>query len=187
MGFAGLRTILSYLLVAVLATGCAVIDSFKGADQPGDAAKPSATRADPDAAAVQPEKGAKRRGSRSARLKALPTRPLNVKADCSFRDPTGYRGAMKLDVKEARVNRFEASVDVPKHGSCRFNLADFRQTATMPNPVLRDTGSGCEVRMWEQGKRVTVAFSSCQAKCAANGAWERLWPILVDAPSGRCG
>jgi hypothetical protein len=179
-----LRSILVLSLVAVLAAGCAVVDSIKWPGQ-GDREASSAPSAEPEAAPSAPEKAGKAR--RSAKLKALPTRPLNVKADCSFRDPTGYRGAIKLDVKEARVNRFEANVDVPKHGACRFDLTDFRQTATMPNPVLRDSGSGCEVRMWEQGNRVTVAFSRCQSKCAAHGAWERLWPILVYAPSGRCG
>jgi len=185
MSLVRLRTTLVFMAVAALASGCAVIESIKGPERPSETAKPSGTA--PETAARESDQSAKRRGSRSAKLKALPVRPLNVKADCSFKDPTGYRGAMKLYVKEARVSRFEANVDVPQHGACRFDLADFRQTATMPNPVLRDAGSACEVRMWEQGNRVTVAFSRCQTKCAAFGAWERLWPILVDAPSGRCG
>lgn len=182
----GRRNLPLAVLVACLAAGCTVMD--RQPERPAEAAKkPSPSKTDAGAAAREAAKPARPRGSRSAKLKSLPVRPLNVRADCSFRDPTGYHGAMKLDVKEARVSRFEANVDVPKHGVCRFNLADFRQTATMPNPVLKDSGSGCEVRMWEQGSRVTVAFSRCQAKCAAHGAWERLWPILVDSPSGRCG
>lgn len=185
MSIRGLRATLVFATVVALVSGCAVIESIKGPERPSETAKPSGTAPETDAG--ESAKSAKRRGSRSAKLKALPVRPLNVKADCAFKDPTGYRGAMKLDVKEARVSRFEANVDVPQHGACRFDLADFRQTATMPNPVLRDAGSGCEVRMWEQGNRVTVAFSRCQNKCAAYGAWERLWPILVDARSGGCG
>jgi hypothetical protein len=115
----------------------------------------------------------------------IATRALNVSSDCSFRDPTGYRGEMKLKVADAAVHAFEAQVDVPEQGSCRFALSDFRQTETLPNVVLRARGSACTVRMWEQGKRVTVAFNDCADRCSG-GAYPYLWPILADR-SGGCG
>jgi hypothetical protein len=116
----------------------------------------------------------------------IPVKPLNVKADCSFRDETGYQGAMKLDVTNAQVRRFEASVDIPRRGNCRFDLKDFQQTGAMPSIVLKSQGSRCVVRMWEQGRRVTVAFDSCNDMCTGD-AFTYLWPFLADAHNGSCG
>ncbi|MDP1526965.1 MAG: hypothetical protein Q8M20_14215 [Rhodocyclaceae bacterium] len=118
-------------------------------------------------------------------LKPIKTRPLNAKASCGFRDPSGYRGRLKLDVKEASVNRFEASVDVPKKGSCSFNLKDFQQTDHLPNVVLAAKKGDCKVSLWEQEHRVTVAFRDCRAECSGNSV-EYLWPILVDNQKGSC-
>jgi hypothetical protein len=128
----------------------------------------------------------KQQFSYSSKPAKIPTRPLNVSADCSFKDPTGYRGSMKLEVAKSEVRRFEASVIIPEHGSCRFDLKGFRQSGTMPHVVLNAAGSGCEVRMWEQGRRVTVAFSRCEEMCSP-GAYVYLWPILADARRGTCG
>ena len=116
----------------------------------------------------------------------IPTRALNVAADCSFKDPTGYSGVMKLKVAGADVKAFEARVDVPNKGVCRFDLKDFRQTATLPNVALRAHDSSCVVHMWEQGSRVTVAFNDCQKMCSGD-AYTYLWPILANARNGSCG
>lgn len=122
-------------------------------------------------------------------LKPMPDKELDVRARCSFKDVQGGRGSMDLDVRKAEVKRFVAEVDIPKQGLCRFDLKTFEQTARMPNVVLTDSDSSCVVRMWEQpsGKKkgVTVSFNSCQAKCGGD-AFSYLWPILVDAQSGRC-
>jgi len=118
-------------------------------------------------------------------LKPMPVRPLNAKANCRFRDETGYRGRMNLDVKDARVARFDARVDVPKRGSCRFELKDFRQTGRLPAVVLAGKKSGCIVSLWEQGDQVTVAFRDCRAECSGDSV-DYLWPILVDNRKGSC-
>jgi hypothetical protein len=118
-------------------------------------------------------------------LKPIETRPLNAKAKCSFRDQTGYRGRLQLDVKAATVKHFEARVDVPKQGSCAFKLADFTQTDSDPNVVLSSRQGNCKVSLWEQGNQVTVAFRDCRSECSG-GAFEYLWPILVDNRKGRC-
>jgi len=118
-------------------------------------------------------------------LKPIESRPLNARASCGFRDPSGYRGKLKLDVKEASVNRFEASVDVPKKGSCSFKLKDFRQTDRLPNVVLAAKKGNCKVSLWEQEHQVTVAFRDCRAECSGNSV-EYLWPILVDNRNGLC-
>ena len=119
------------------------------------------------------------------KLKPIPDRELNVRTRCAFKDVQGGRGSMDLQVTKAEVKRFVAEVTIPKQGLCRFDMKEFEQTARMPNVVLHDKGSACTVRMWEQGKGVTVAFNGCQARCSGD-AFSYLWPILVDTRSGRC-
>lgn len=118
-------------------------------------------------------------------LKPIPDRALDVRTKCSFHDVAGGRGSMDLQVTKAEVKRFVAEVNIPKQGLCRFDMKNFRQTASLPNVVLTDGSSGCVVRMWEQEKGVTVAFNACQDKCSGD-AFSYLWPILVDTKSGRC-
>ena len=118
-------------------------------------------------------------------LKPLEDKPLNAKARCNFRDPTGYRGRLQLDVKEASVKRFEAKVDVPKRGSCNFRLADFSQVDSQPTVVLAAKKGDCKVRFWEQEHQVTVAFRDCRAECSGSSI-DYLWPILVDNRKGSC-
>lgn len=115
----------------------------------------------------------------------IPVRPLNVKTDCSFRDETGYHGALKLDVAEAKVNAFEARVNIPRRGACRFALKDFRQTKELPAIELSQAKGRCIVRVWEQGERVTVAFQQCEKMCSGN-SYSYLWPILNDRQKGSC-
>lgn len=118
------------------------------------------------------------------RLKPMPVRPLNVQADCQFKDEVGYSASVRLDVSYSEVIGFAATVDVPRRGSCRFNLADFQQVRREPHVELR-ARDGCVVRMWEQGDQVTVAFTQCAGRCD-RGTFDYVWPILVDRPSGRC-
>ena len=115
----------------------------------------------------------------------IPVRPLNIKTDCSFRDETGYNGALKLDVAEAKVKAFEAQVNIPKRGACRFDLKDFRQTKELPAIELSQARGRCIVRVWEQGERVTVAFQQCEKMCSGN-SYSYLWPILNDRRKGSC-
>jgi hypothetical protein len=158
----------SAVLLAALVSGCGSL-SAPVADGP---------RAEP----ARPSRPTTKPGQKPP---PIATRALNVSSDCTFRDPTGYRGEMKLKVADAEVQAFEARVDIPEQGVCRFALADFRQTETLPNVVLRARGSSCTVRMWEQGRRVTVAFNDCADRCTG-GAYPYLWPILASR-SGSCG
>ena len=118
-------------------------------------------------------------------LKPMPDKALDVRTKCSFHDVAGGRGTMDLHVTKAEVKRFIAEVSIPNQGLCRFDMKNFQQTTRLPNVVLTDEASGCVVRMWEQGKGVTVAFNSCAAQCSGD-AFSYLWPILVDTTSGRC-
>ena len=119
------------------------------------------------------------------KLKPIPDHALEVRTRCNFRDVGGGQGKMDLQVSKAEVKRFVAEVTIPKQGQCRFDMKTFAQTGRLPNVVLTDRIDGCVVRMWEQGKDVTVAFNSCQAKCSGD-AFSYLWPILVDTRNGRC-
>ena len=118
-------------------------------------------------------------------LKPIPDRALEVRAKCGFRNLSGGRGMLDLQVTKAEVKRFIADVNIPKQGLCRFDLKNFQQTALLPNVVLTDAASGCVVHMWEQEKSVTVAFNACQSMCAGD-AFSYLWPIVVDTRNGRC-
>lgn len=115
----------------------------------------------------------------------IPTRPLNVLAECRFRDETGYSGNLTLTIDQATVQAFEAAVNVPKRGVCQFSLKNFRQTKALPNVELSHLSDPCIVRVWEQGSRVTVAFQQCRKMCSGK-AWEHLWPILADTQDGSC-
>lgn len=115
----------------------------------------------------------------------IPVRPLNVSTQCEFKDEAGTHGRMALQIEEASVKRFNARVTLGKRGVCNFDLAGFRQTATLPTPVLSASDTACRVYMWEQGNAVTVAFSACHSHCTAD-SFDYLWPILVDNPSGKC-
>ncbi len=115
----------------------------------------------------------------------IPARALNVATNCNFRDETGYNGRMKLSIEKARIQAFEATVNIPRRGACRFDLKNFRQTRELPTVELSHLRDQCVVRVWEQGERITVAFQDCRKHCSGN-AWEHLWPILNDTRDGSC-
>lgn len=119
-------------------------------------------------------------------LKPQPTRPLNVRSRCSHKDAIGTVTRLNLLVKEADVKAFDVQVSLKGHGACRFNSSDFKQDARLPQVLLRHkTQNDCTVRMWEQGKEVTIAFNSCPQACEGQ-AFQYLWPVIVDAKTGRC-
>jgi len=153
-----------------------------GCTTPPPVPEPSAPVVQPDQAAARTARKPSRRGD--PRLRELLDRPLNVAAQCSFRDADGYRGRLDLAVEEAHVQRFVAEVTTPRDGSCRFDLDAFEQTATHP-VTLKNRSGDCHVHIWEQGTQVTVAFGECRSQCAGR-ARDYLWPILVNTGSGEC-
>jgi hypothetical protein len=165
------------LLAAALLAACAT------PEPPPPVAVPEPAPAPPVAAPEPRQDKLKHLANRN--LKPLPVRPLNARASCSFKDETGYRGRLRLDVKDAAVQRLEASVDVPKRGSCRFKLADFHQTDSQPAVVLAARNGDCRIRLWEQEEQVTVAFRDCRAECSGDSV-DYLWPILVNNRKGSC-
>lgn len=119
-------------------------------------------------------------------IKPQPTRPLNVRSKCSHRDAIGTTTKLDLLVKEAVVKAFSAQVTMKGYGTCSFNLKDFEQSEKLPQALLKHKNeAGCTVRMWEQGPKVTIAFNSCPKSCEGD-AFSYLWPIMLEAKSGRC-
>ena len=163
----------AWLLSALLAAGCAETGRQ---DEPGSATVPGEQKIE-----SQPLKYLKNRN-----IKPQPTRALNVRARCAGKDGIGNPTHLDLMVKEAEVKSFAAQVSMKDHGTCRFNLQDFEQTEKMPQPLLmHKRESGCSVRMWEQGPKVMVAFNGCQKSCEGD-AFSYLWPIMIEAKTGRC-
>ncbi len=120
---------------------------------------------------------------RSSKPLPIPERPLEVNADCRYRDDVGTEGKLVLDVQESKVERFASEVDMGRRGRCRFDLSAFEQVAWMPTPTL--VAGDCTVRMWEQGDQVTVSYQNCAGNCTS-GAHEYLWPTLVSRKTGTC-
>ena len=182
----GIRSLLLVLLVSLLGA-CATPEPLG----PEPAAVPEPAPAETPAVVRKPRPKVERIESQPLKhlahrnLKAMPVRALNVQTKCSFRDETGTRGKLDLQVKEAKVQRFSAEVAIAKRGICRFEMKNFKQTATLPAVVMNESGSSCLVRIWEQEKNVTVAFSGCETQCSGE-SFSYLWPILVDTRNGRC-
>ena len=121
--------------------------------------------------------------SAGKRLRPMPWRPLDVRADCRFRDEAGYTTRITLDVAQSKVKAFNADVDIPRRGSCSFH-GPFTQTREKPSVQLR-APDGCTVDIFEQGKAVTVGFANCASRCT-RGAFDYLWPIIIDRTNGQC-
>ena len=165
-----------WLLALLLAAGCA--ETGKQAES-GSAGGSTATGE--QKIESQPLKYLKNRN-----IKPQATRPLNVRAKCSTRDAIGTTRRLDLLVKEASVQTFDAQVTMKEYGACRFSLRDFEQIEKMPQALLRHRQeSGCTVRMWEQGNKVTIAFDNCPKSCEGD-AFSYLWPLIVEGKSGRC-
>jgi hypothetical protein len=170
------------LLAVLLAAGCAEVEK-----QPETKPVEEASAEKPAQEVSEPKfKNSTLKYLAGRNLKPQPTRPLNVKSRCSHRDAIGTTTKLDLLVKEAVVKTFDAQVTMKGYGTCRFNLSEFEQAEKLPQALLKHKrDAGCLVRMWEQGPKVTVAFNSCAKSCEGQ-AFDYLWPIVVEAKSGRC-
>ena len=166
----------AWLLLSLLAAGCAELGK-----QAESGPESGTTAIGEQKIESQPLKYLKNRN-----LKPQPTRPLNVRAKCSTKDAIGTVRRLDLLVKEASVQTFDAQVTMKEYGACRFSLRDFEQVEKMPQALLRHRQeTGCTVRMWEQGNKVTIAFDNCPKSCEGD-AFSYLWPLIVEGKSGRC-
>lgn len=167
------RTTLTVLMLSVLLAACSVLEIL----EPSGPDTSEATQEDME---QHPLKYLNKRN-----LKPMPVKPITVSSQCSKKDEAGTRTQLKLKVKESKVSDFSAFIAM-KQGDCRFDLKDFKQTATLPQVVLthRDREQ-CTVRMWTQDRQVTVAYNDCAQACTGE-SFDYLWPTLVDSRTGRC-
>lgn len=180
------RAALRFAVPLALLAGCAAPPPVPAPEPPVAIPAPSSATPTPQAASRAPALKKETLAHLSRRgLTPISGNALNAAASCRFRDDTGYAGQLELAVRDARVERLEARVDVPKRGSCNFRLDDFKQTESLPIVVLSAQRSACKISLWEQGHQVTVAFRDCRTECGGE-AVKYLWPILVDNREGSC-
>lgn len=120
----------------------------------------------------------------AAEMPAAAAAGLNLNGNCVAKEETGYAENVRVTVAGGQVRALDARIDIPKRGSCRYQLADFRQTKQTPFvELVARSNSACAVRMWQQGDRITVAPTDCEEKCA-RGAFEYAWPVQFNAAGG---
>ena len=115
----------------------------------------------------------------------MPLRSFSVNTQCNFRDETGNFGKATVDIASSKVNALKVELTMPKRGSCRYDLASFRQTQALPSIEL--TGPrNCRIHIWEQAEQITVAFADCHQMCSPASAHDYVWPLLIDKATGQC-
>jgi hypothetical protein len=177
------------LIVAVATGGCGGVKEKGGGKAEGIGKAPERQPAanppvPPAVQAAPPEPGTPR--ARAGAAAPIRARPLSVRSECTARDQTGYTESIRLAVDQGKVGLLEATILIPRRGSCGFHLSEFRQTRTEPHVELRsNSGTKCTVRMWQQDGRFTVAFSECQEKCT-RGAFDYIWPVELKMADGSC-
>jgi hypothetical protein len=112
--------------------------------------------------------------------------PITIAAHCAQVEEDGFREDARLTVDDNRVRAIDWQLWVGRRGSCRFALADFRQTREKPQVELVATdGSGCRLFVWQEPGRVTLAHHDCEARCT-QGVYDEAWPVSFDPSSGGC-
>jgi hypothetical protein len=125
------------------------------------------------------------RGLLSAQMHQTP-KPINIKLRCSFRNETGYNGSTMVEIVNNEVKALATQIQVPLYGgSCAFDGPGFRQLARSPSIELQHA-DGCTVRIWTQGRQLTISYSKCAAHCSNAEVFKYIWPVLIDQPSGKC-
>ncbi|MDQ7990932.1 MAG: hypothetical protein REI09_14975 [Candidatus Dactylopiibacterium sp.] len=118
-------------------------------------------------------------------LRGRPADTIDYRNRCSFRDETGYRGSTQVEIEDNRVLYLATAIELPSRGTCSFGGPGFRQTKSGPSLELRHA-DGCTVRIWTQGRQMTISYTRCEARCTPPQAFARVWPVLIDMPTGRC-
>lgn len=121
-----------------------------------------------------------------SKLKALEAKPIDLQANCRFHNETGYNGTMVADIRAGTVKQLSTVVNIPEQGSCKFDWEGFTQTQRLPSIELRHARDNCTVRIWQQGRQITVSYSNCAQRCSPANAFKYVWPVLVERTSGRC-
>ena len=113
-----------------------------------------------------------------------PVAGMSFTGNCVAKDETGYTENAQISVADGKVSQLAVRIDVPKRGTCRYQLAAFNQTKQTPFVELVATSnSACSLRIWRQGDRVTLAATDCADKCA-RGAFYYAWPVAFNTAGG---
>lgn len=120
-----------------------------------------------------------------AQLREIP-QPITFHRQCVFRDETGYNGTALVDIANNEVRALSTTINVPDRGACNFDMAGFQQTQRSPSIELRHKGDGCTVRIWRQGRQLTISYSRCARRCASPETFAYVWPVLIDMGSSVC-
>ncbi|GAA5173919.1 hypothetical protein GCM10025771_02360 [Niveibacterium umoris] len=148
--------------------------SGKGADRPLPPAPLKATEPAPAAPSVGRPK------------KAMEAKPLNASFRCASHDERHHIAQADVEVTDGNVKYLRARLATPLGGVCEFGLPDFTQTQRMPSVELKARSGRCTLRMWEQGPKVTLAYSNCEQYCKPGNTMDYILPILYDRRVNRC-
>lgn len=148
--------------------------SGKGADRPLPAVPLKPTPPSPAAPAVGRPK------------KAMEAKPLNVTFRCAAHDERHHTAQADIEVADGNVHYLRTRLATPLGGVCEFALPDFTQTQRMPSVELKARSGRCTLRMWEQGPKVTLAYSNCEQYCKPSSTMDYILPILYDRRVNRC-
>jgi hypothetical protein len=109
---------------------------------------------------------------------------LSLQGNCVSKEEAGYAEYAKIDIEGGQVRQLDARIDIPGHGSCHYQLAEFRQTQQTPYvELLERLNESCVLRMWRQGNRITFAATNCSDKCSRD-AYDYAWPIEFNTAGG---
>lgn len=114
-------------------------------------------------------------------------RPIDLDGFCEQTEVDGFSERARLLVRANQVQALSWDVTVGRRGSCRFELAEFRQTKRRPHIelVARD-GSGCRLLVWQEPRRITLAHANCANRCVPGGIDDQAWPAMFDPRTGGC-
>jgi len=116
----------------------------------------------------------------------IPDRPIDLAGYCAQTEEDGFREQARLTVRDNRVDELSWQIWVGRRGSCRFELAEFRQVRSRPSIELaaRDGGS-CRLMVWQDPRRVTLAHAGCENRCTPD-VYEEAWPVMFEPGTGAC-
>lgn len=107
---------------------------------------------------------------------------------CAFHHPGGAREQIRLAFDGAgHIQAFWWWMAMP----------DNKNYCTLPADTFHDSGDGryvgregCEIMVWKQGTRLTMALSpataGCRSYCTSSRAYDRMLPIAVQVNGGGC-
>jgi hypothetical protein len=172
---------------AVLALLVALLAACAGPRQPPAPIAPGAPAAGArGGAALPPAVESPRTPPSTAARRPIPDSIIDLDARCMQSEDDGFREEASLRVRDNQVHAVSWQLWVGRRGSCRFDLADFRQVRSRPHiELLARDGSGCKLMVWQDPRRVTMAHAGCQRRCSG-GIYEQAWPVMFDPRTGAC-